>query len=182
MKGFLLGIIVTLLCIAIGAYIYFGTGMAPVATSAQAMPFEKKLANMALHARQEKEAPKSAPFQPTEANYVEGAKLYLQHCAVCHGVPNQEQTAIGKGEFPKPPHLFKGKGVTDDPPTESYWKIANGIRLTGMPGFKGHLPDEQIWDIAFLVAGADKLPPAAMAALTAVPQQQAPQEAPSPKQ
>ena len=50
MKGFILGVVVTLICLALGAYIYFSTGMAPVATSAQAMPFEKTLANKALHA------------------------------------------------------------------------------------------------------------------------------------
>ena len=26
--------------------------------------------------------------------------------------------------FPTPPHLFKGHGVTDDPPGETYWKVA----------------------------------------------------------
>src|SRR4051794_37587155 len=125
MKGFVLGVIATLVCIAIGAYVYFGFGMAPVATSAQAMPFEKKLANMALHARQEKEAPKQTGIQPSEENYVAGAKLYVEHCAVCHSLPGQQQTAIAKGEFPKPPNLFKGKGVTDDPAGETYWKVEN---------------------------------------------------------
>jgi hypothetical protein len=38
-----------------------------------------------------------------------------------------------KGMYPQPPELFKGKGVTDDPAGETYWKVANGIRLTGMP-------------------------------------------------
>jgi len=27
-------------------------------------------------------------------------------------LPGLDQTAIAKGEFPKPPELFKGKGVT----------------------------------------------------------------------
>lgn len=158
LKGFLLGVIVTLLVIAIGVYVYFSGGYAPVATSAQAMPFEKKLANMALHARVEKEMPKTVPIQPSEENYSAGAHEYLEHCAVCHGVPNQEQTAIAKGEFPKPPHLFKGKGVTDDPPNETYWKIANGIRLTGMPAFDKSLSETEIWQISLLLANADKLP------------------------
>jgi len=57
--------------------------------------------------------------------------------------------------------MFKGKGVTDDPPQESYWKIVNGIRLTGMPAFKGVLNDTQIWQLALLVANADKLPDSA---------------------
>lgn len=165
-KGFILGVVVTLVCLAVGVYIYFAFGLAPVATSAQAMPFEKTLANKALHVRVEKEMPHTVPIEPTEAAYVSGAHNYVQHCAVCHGVPNQLQTAIAKGEFPKPPQLFKGKGVTDDAAGETYWKIANGIRLTGMPGFKGSLSDTEMWQIALLLANADKLPPAALGALT----------------
>ena len=26
--------------------------------------------------------------------------------------------------------------MSDDPPGETYWKVANGIRLTGMPSYK----------------------------------------------
>ena len=170
MKGFILGIIVTLLVLAIGAYIYFGTGMAPVATSAQAMPFEKTLANMALHARVRKEMPKQVPIQADEANLQGGAKVYMDECAVCHGLPGQPQSDIGLGESPKPPHLFKGKGVTDDPPGETYWKVANGIRLTGMPAFQNHLSATQMWQVSLLVANADKLPPSVSGILNTPPQ------------
>ncbi len=52
------------------------------------------------------------------------------------------------------PLLFKGKGVTDDPPQESYWKAVNGIRLSGMPSFKETLNDTQLWQVALLVAHA----------------------------
>ena len=60
--------------------------------------------------------------------------------------------------YPKPPKLLEGKGVTDDPAGESYWKVANGIRLTGMPGFRDALNDTQMWQVSLLVAQADKLP------------------------
>jgi mono/diheme cytochrome c family protein len=60
--------------------------------------------------------------------------------------------------FPKPPELFKGKGVTDDPPEESYWKVANGIRLSGMPSYEKALTQEQMWQVSLLLANADKLP------------------------
>ena len=175
MKNFILGIIFTIVAIVVVVYVYFGLGFAPVATGAQAMPFEKKLARMALHARVEKEMPKTVPIEANEGNYVAGARNYVQHCAVCHGLPNQEQTAIAKGEFPKPPHLFKGKGVTDDEPGETYWKIGNGIRLTGMPAFKGSLSDTDMWQMALLLAHADKLPPAATGILTQAPPAQASQ-------
>jgi mono/diheme cytochrome c family protein len=60
--------------------------------------------------------------------------------------------------FPKPPLLFKGKGVTDDPASESYWKAANGIRLSGMPAFKTKLTDIQLWQVSQLVAHANEIP------------------------
>ena len=158
MKAFILGIIVTLPCVAIAVYMYFSTGMAPVATSAQAMPFEKRLANMALRARVQKEMPKNPPMQPTEADYTAAAHEYVEHCAICHGLPGKDATAMADGMFPKPPQLFKGKGVTDNPVGETYWKIQNGIRLSGMAAFKGHLSDSETWQVAFLLANANKLP------------------------
>ena len=61
--------------------------------------------------------------------------------------------------FPKPPHLLKGKGVTDDPPGETYWKVAHGIRLSAMPSYRKSLTEEQMWQVSLLLANADKLPP-----------------------
>jgi thiosulfate dehydrogenase len=157
MKGFVSGVVVTILVFAAVVYIYFSTGMAPVATSASPMPFEKKFARMALHARMEKEMPTQAPIPTDEANMVAGAHVYMEQCDVCHGVPGKQQTAIAKGEFPRPPHLFSGKGVTDDEPGETYWKVANGIRLTGMPGFSQQLSTTEMWQVSLLLANADKV-------------------------
>jgi len=156
--SFLLGLIAGVLLTPIGAYVYFSSGYAPVATAAAPMPFEKLLAATALHARLAKEPPKTAPIEPTEANLQAGAVLYREHCAVCHGLPGGDKTTIAAGMFPKPPQLFRGKGVTDDPPGETYWKVVNGIRLTGMPAFGGALNDDQLWRITVFLAHADKLP------------------------
>ena len=90
---------------------------------------------------------------PSEDNYVAAAKLYKDQCAGCHGLPNQNPPpAISDTMFPHAPLLFKGTGVTDDPASESYWKAANGIRLTGMPSFKNILTETQLWQVAQLVA------------------------------
>jgi mono/diheme cytochrome c family protein len=71
--------------------------------------------------------------------------------------------------FPNAPPLWERHhngevvGVSDDPPGETYWKVANGIRLTGMPSFKEILTDTQMWQVSLLLANADKpLPPAAL--------------------
>jgi len=146
-------------------YAYFAEGLAPVATASHPMPFEGKLANLALHAKLQKEFPRSVPIEANEGNYLGGAQAYLINCAVCHGVPGQEKTAIARGEFPTPPVLLEGKGVTDDPPGETFWKIAHGIRLTGMPGFNQSLSDTQMWQISLMLANADKLPTSVTAVL-----------------
>ena len=158
MGRFIFGFLAALVLIAAGGYSYIALGLAPVATSAAPLPFEKKITGIALDARVNKEAPKSSPIAASEEVYAAGAHLYRTHCAVCHGLPGLEQTVIAKGEFPKPPKLFQGKGVSDDPVGVTYWKVANGIRLTGMPGFSGSLTTEQMWQVSLLLADSDKLP------------------------
>jgi thiosulfate dehydrogenase len=106
MKVFLLGLILGLLVLPAGVYLYFAAGIAPVATAAPPMPFEKKFARMALHARLDKEMPKESPIQASEADYCAGAKVYKTNCAVCLGLLGQPATSIAKGMFPKPPRRF----------------------------------------------------------------------------
>jgi thiosulfate dehydrogenase len=164
---FVLGIVVGLLLMPLCIYLYFASGSAPVATTDGDMPFETVLAHKALDERIEKDAPKTVPIQPTEGNYLDAADLYKHHCAVCHGLPLSPKSSIAMGMYPHPPQLFEGKGVTDDEAGETYWKVFNGIRLTGMPGFSKSLSENQMWEIALLLHNADKLPPSAKAALVA---------------
>jgi len=166
---FLVGLLLGLLIVPFGLYLYLTGGSAPVAASDSDMPFENYFAHKALDARIAKDMPKTVPVASTEANYLAGADLYKQHCAVCHGLPLSPKTAIATGMYPHPPVLLEGKGVTDDEPGESYWKIFNGIRLSGMPGFSKSLTETQMWQIALLIANADKLPASAKAALVAPP-------------
>ncbi len=158
MKPFLAGLILGLLVIPVGTYLYFTGGHAPVATSSSPMPFENMLAHKALKATLEKEAPQPVPMEATEANLAAGLHVYQQQCAVCHGLPGEKKTAIAAGMFPRPPQLFQGDGVTDDPVGVTYWKVANGIRLTGMPGFRGPLTEDQLWQVSLFLAKADDLP------------------------
>lgn len=164
---FLAGLVLGIIVVPAALYVYLVGGSAPVATTDPDMPFESYLARKAQHVRIERDMPKNVPVQPTETNYLAGAELYKQHCAVCHGLPDSQKTAIATGMYPRPPQLFKGKGVTDDEPGETYWKILNGFRLTGMPGFSKSLNETQTWQMALLLANADKLPASVKAALAA---------------
>src|SRR5208337_2437334 len=97
------------------------------------------------------------------------AKVYKEHCAVCHGLPGEPKTAIADGMFPPPPQLFRGTGVTDDEAWETYWKVSGGIRMTGMPAFNDHLGETKMWQVSVLVKNADKISPAVKAELTSTP-------------
>src|SRR5262245_6242260 len=181
-KNFLFGLILGLLIPAAVGYGYFRFGYAPVATSASPMPFEKQMAQMALHARIEKEATKKeAPFAGDQTNLAAGAAVYNENCAFCHGLPGQKPTMAAKGMFPLPPQLFeKDEMVTDDPASVTYWKVSNGIRMTGMPGFGEMLTPTQMWQVSLLLAKADKLPPPVQAALSKTTAAPAPTSNPAP--
>lgn len=179
MKGFVVGVLMGFAIFAGSIYFYFVSGMAPAAVADPPMLMEKKMANRSLDAHIEKANVPAPPIQVNDDNFLAGAKIYKEQCAVCHGLPNQTAPAIADNVYPHAPLLFKGKGVTDDPPQESYWKVKNGIRLTGMPTFTGVLDDTQMWQVALLVANADKVPDSAkkllvpdappMAAMPAMP-------------
>jgi thiosulfate dehydrogenase len=157
-KGVVIGFVISIIIFGGGLYYYFATGMAPVATADPPIPFERMLSHMALDAHIGKQATKQSPVAADETAYLGGAQVYKQHCAMCHGLPAEPPTDYETTMFPNPPQLFRGKGVTDDPVSETYWKTANGIRLTGMPAFKTKLTDTQMWQVSQLLAHANEIP------------------------
>ncbi len=138
-------------------------GHPPVAAADPPLPYERQLTHIPLRARIAREMPGQPPVPADEANLLAGAEVYRDQCAACHGFHGQPST-FGAHMFPKAPALWEkhrnAVGVSDDPPGETYWKVANGIRLTGMPAFKDTLSPTQIWQVSVLLANADKpLPP-----------------------
>jgi thiosulfate dehydrogenase len=168
MGKLLVGVILGVIIVPLAFYLYCKSGNAPAAAADPALPMEKAFARAALHAAIDSQAPKTVPIRADESNLVAGAHVYRDNCAVCHGLPGEKAPAMAALMFPKAPQLFdKDHMVTDDPPSETYWKARNGIRLSGMPGFQTALSDAQLWQVSLLLAGADKLPPGAQQALTA---------------
>jgi len=72
MKQFILGFVAALVLIVVGGYAYLALGLAPVATAAPPLPFEKRITSIALNARIDKEAPKSSPIPASEEAYAAG--------------------------------------------------------------------------------------------------------------
>jgi mono/diheme cytochrome c family protein len=160
------GFIVAIVALALGGYVFIRAGGMPMATSAPPLPLEKTVASLALAASYGNAAQQKAPFQADEANLLAGARTYKERCAVCHGTPHAPPPAIAKGMFPPPPQLFEQQQlVTGDPEGITFWKVSNGIRMTGMPAFQNMLSDTERWQVTMLVAHADRLPARVVASL-----------------
>jgi thiosulfate dehydrogenase len=168
-SSFILGLVAAIAVAWAAVSIYFYLGFAPVATHASPMPFEATFAKAALKAAPGSAAQDQSPLSPSEENLVAGARTYRSQCAVCHGLPGFGKTDIQQGEFPDPPALLTGKGVTDDPVGRTHWVVKNGIRMSGMPSFEQALSDARIWQVSLLLANADHLPPAVAEFLKARP-------------
>ena len=154
--GFVLGVAV----VAAGAWGYVRWGDLPVATADKPFPFERQIVSVPLKARIARQM-QTAPFGTSEDVYEGGARVYKADCAACHGTPGHD-VRFAQFMYPHAPQLWKKHakgnvvGVSDDEPGETYWKVANGIRLTGMPAFDHVLTDTQMWQVTLLVKNADQ--------------------------
>jgi len=169
MSKFLLGVLIGILLLPLLAFLYMWFGYAPVATAAPPLPLERTLTGMALGARIAREAPAASPIPASEDNLAGGARVYEQYCAFCHGTVGSGKSPIAAGMYPRPPQLLQGEGVTDDPVGETYWKVTNGIRLTGMPAFARLLGERNRWQVSQLLKNADHLPDSVKAILASEP-------------
>ncbi len=160
-KGIVVGAVGIILAGVVAAWIGISLGYAPANADAKPSSVERFIAMHALHAAIHRLAPKGPnPVASTDANVIDGIKLYAKNCAVCHGGAMGERSNIAEGLYQKPPQLAMD-GVEDDPAGATYWKIAHGIRMTGMPAFDGTLSQEQIWKIALFLKRMNSLSPAA---------------------
>ena len=173
MRKYLIAFIIGILLVPAAFYLYLRSGHAPVATSSSPLPFERFFARLAMRATIPRELPKAEAGPPTETELVSGAQIYRQYCGICHGLPNHPPTAISKGMYPHPPQFFHSMPAPAYNPElpyraaspKAYWKVKNGVRLTGMPGFQDSFTEKQIRQVSQFVSNARNLPPAAVAAL-----------------
>src|SRR5882724_6228442 len=118
MKAFVLGIIFALLLVGVAGFLYIRSGYMPVAATDPPLPFEEKMASIALDARIAKDAPQRDVSGFTTADLLSGAQIYQNNCAYCHGLPQQSPSLPGKHMFPEAPQLFTpDENVSDDPPS-----------------------------------------------------------------
>jgi hypothetical protein len=175
MGRFLLGLIFGVVLVPLAVLGYLSYGRVPVAASDPPFPYERQLVSIPLDARVQKDMV-GTHMEPDQTNLTDGARIYVERCAVCHGL-HGKPSAIGDHMYPDAPALLEAHrsdptvvGVSDDPVGETYWKVENGIRLTGMPSFKTQLSDTEMWQVSLFLANASKpMPPSALDILNRAP-------------
>lgn len=81
-----------------------------------------------------------------------GAGLYDEMCSGCHLGPGVEKSEISQGLYPQAPELARTQNLT---PSEQFWIIKHGVKLSAMPAWGRTHSDPLIWD---MVAFIRKLP------------------------
>jgi cytochrome c5 len=152
--------VVGLLVLPVAVYLFLAFGKPPVATADTPFPFEAKIVEIPLQARIHREMPAGLPIPASDDNLNAGAGIYEDKCEMCHGTADAP-SVMARTMFPRAPQLWaKHKsgavGVSDDPVGETYWKVKNGIRLTGMPAYGKALSETQLWQVSLLLSMADK--------------------------
>lgn len=90
-----------------------------------------------------------APPLDDPARAARGLHHYREHCVQCHGAPGVPPEPFALGLTPLPGSL--SDTAREWTPSQLYWVIRHGIKMTGMPAWQFRLDDEELWSVvAFL--------------------------------
>jgi mono/diheme cytochrome c family protein len=158
MRNFILGIIVALLVLALGAVAVATFGLMPTSADATPPALERRIATSALDASMQRRAPRvNNPIPPTDENLIEGMRVYTMNCAVCHGTLENKPSPLANSFYPPVPQVILDP--LDDPEWHIYYAVRTGIRYTAMPAWNKALSDQDIWKVTAFLSRIQKLPP-----------------------
>ena len=110
-----------------------------------------------IHSARRHAAGISMPARFTVPRVVGGFCTYETHCVACHGAPAVAREAWVGGMEPQPPYLLDVTSTWT--PSQLFWIVKNGIKMTGMPSWRDSLSDRQVWDVVAFIEAERRLPP-----------------------
>ncbi len=156
MKNFLLGVLTTLLVLAIGGFAYLRLGLAEVRGDLPASNWERALMFSAVHASVRRRAPELPnPIPATDENLIAGGKLYANECNGCHGTPGKPDESSDTLYPPIPQFPTAGTQYSE---AQIFWIAKHGIRFSGMFANGKWDSDEKLWTIAGYLSRMKSLP------------------------
>lgn len=158
MRNFLLGILATLLVLPLGGWLYLRLGYANLRANSRPSWLESGLLAASLDASAARHASEQTnPIRPTEANLLDGARLYRDKCADCHGRPDNPVSDYGGSFYPPAPQLMKERPHLQE--NGNFYVIKYGVRWSAMPAWGNIMADSEIWQVAAFLDRLDHLPP-----------------------
>ena len=158
MKGFILGVVAMVVILALGL-LFALLGFVSMRADNPPSKMETALAGHAMDASVARAAPKlTNPVGVDEANLVAGARLYAEHCTLCHGDPAHPKSALADSLNPLAPQFTND--MADMPENQNFYIIQHGIRWTAMPGWKNVLSEQQTWQLVTFLSHMNNLPAA----------------------
>jgi mono/diheme cytochrome c family protein len=159
MKNFLFGILTMILILAVGV-LFALLGLVNMRADNPPSHLEAAIAGHAMDASVRRAATKlTNPVTADEANLLAGARLYCEHCALCHGDPAHPKAPLSDSLNPPAPQFMDDKA--DMPENQNFFILQHGIRWTAMPGWKNVLNEQQLWQLVTFLSHMSDLPPAA---------------------
>src|SRR3954469_21811303 len=163
MRGFLAGILLTLLAFACTVFPVVRSGLYPIGADNPPSALERSLAMRAMDEYADKHKPEmDNPTQLTAENLTEGAKENEEHCASGPGGAKAKITPMRAKFNPPVPQLVNR--IPHDPDNWLFWVTKHGVRMTGMPAWDGIMSDEEIWSVIAFIKNSNTLPPEVAAA------------------
>jgi mono/diheme cytochrome c family protein len=135
---------------ALGAYLVVEGGWYDVAANRQHLQPVHTVLERAMHASVRRNA-RDIPAPPLDepALIRRGAAMYRSHCVACHGGPGVAQEKFGQSMQPVPGPLVDAARRWR--PSEMYWIVRHGIKMSGMPAWEHHMDEQDLWaTVAFL--------------------------------
>jgi thiosulfate dehydrogenase len=180
MLKFLLGFAVAIVVVLTAGFCYVRFGFVDPRADLSVSWLENKVAMPALDAAVDRRAPEVHNTLPaTDANLIAGMKIYQSNCAGCHGDILHSHTAFGDAFFPRAPQFVED--APDMPDNQNFYIIQHGVRLSGMPAWKGVLSEQETWKVTSFLGQMDKLSPQVSAEWKTAAAPNQPPDAPIPE-
>lgn len=158
MKKLWLGMLLSLVFVAIGATVFISLGAFPLAADSPPDILDKLAPDVRNRTIKKKAASLTAvPGDSGPEAIQRGLVHYRENCMPCHGAPEGSASEFSQGLNPMPPALQVDMVQSAWTDVELFWIVKHGIRMTGMPAFSGNHKDEEIGDIVRFVRHLPRL-------------------------
>jgi mono/diheme cytochrome c family protein len=121
-----------------------------LATTPRAVAQQQQQHDHAAHTHAEAAKLKN-PVKPDTKSIAAGKKLFATNCASCHGAEGKGDGKAGALLKPLPSNLADGDWKHGSSDGEIFTLIRDGSKNTGMKGFGGRIPPQDLWNLVNFV-------------------------------